>query len=712
MTIALIFVAPWIAVAGAACVSVPIIIHLLSRRRRPPVLWAAMRFVLEAWQARRRRLRLQQLLLLVVRCLIPIILGLALAQPLLSEGGLLGQAGQTVHLVIDNSLTADAPDASGATALSRHQEAALAVIESLGSGDEVGLTLLSNSSRDQSLPPQREHDRVAAAVKRLEVTKGQADVGEALDEVASRIMGDESRSHQVVLLSDFREGSGRVDDPLPPNLFNSDRVQLEYAMPADSAIEQVRIVDIQPLRRVVLRDGGVDDLASQSLVQLERDGERLPETVTTLTATSTAGRQSTRDVNWLQGQREAVVDFNLPVDDQDDGVSRIRVESGTMTAAQQRHVLVEVQDVLRVVILDREHLGRDQLPLELDAARWIERALRPIDELPIEVRRIDPIAMVPSDLVDADAVFLLRPDLLQSDGWESIGTFREAGGLVMVSPPGERQVQGWTEAMVQAMDIDWTFAAERTELDPAEGLVVADTDESVLRVIGAELPTLLEPVDVRQLVEVEPGMNGIVSVRTAEGRPLLVTESVPGRGTLAFLSTAPRLDWTNLPAKPLMVPLIQETLRGGLHLSRGKQQAVVGDLDWNQDMASRRGEIRHPDGTSILLDPTNNDIVIDRPGVWSMMDDNGTHRSWIVANVDPAAGDLDRQSSEAVGQWLEETGTWNEISTATATTGPGRSLVWLLLGVAAALLVIESLLARWFSPRGPMATPVLAGAVT
>src|SRR3954463_3349870 len=57
------------AVAGGA-VSIPIIIHLLNRRRFRIVEWAAMRFLLTAQRKNARRMRLEQLLLLIVRCLI------------------------------------------------------------------------------------------------------------------------------------------------------------------------------------------------------------------------------------------------------------------------------------------------------------------------------------------------------------------------------------------------------------------------------------------------------------------------------------------------------------------------------------------------------------------------------------------------------------------------------------------------------------------
>src|SRR5438552_3402800 len=62
---------------GAA--SLPIIIHLLNRKRYRVVTWAAMRFLLAALKKNTRRMRLEQLLLLALRTLIVLLLVLAMS---------------------------------------------------------------------------------------------------------------------------------------------------------------------------------------------------------------------------------------------------------------------------------------------------------------------------------------------------------------------------------------------------------------------------------------------------------------------------------------------------------------------------------------------------------------------------------------------------------------------------------------------------------
>ena len=68
---------------GSAAASVPIVIHLLNRRKFREVPWAAMRFLLAAIRKNRRRIRIEQWLLLAIRTLIILLVVTAMAKPFL-----------------------------------------------------------------------------------------------------------------------------------------------------------------------------------------------------------------------------------------------------------------------------------------------------------------------------------------------------------------------------------------------------------------------------------------------------------------------------------------------------------------------------------------------------------------------------------------------------------------------------------------------------
>src|SRR5215207_345466 len=73
-----------------ALASVPVIIHLLNRRRFQLVEWAPMKYLKLTIKTNRRRLRIEQLLLLALRTALIVVLILAVARPVLTEAGGLG----------------------------------------------------------------------------------------------------------------------------------------------------------------------------------------------------------------------------------------------------------------------------------------------------------------------------------------------------------------------------------------------------------------------------------------------------------------------------------------------------------------------------------------------------------------------------------------------------------------------------------------------
>lgn len=68
---------------GLAAVAVPVLIHLLHRRRADAIDWGAMRFLRQSLASRRRRILLEEMLLMALRCLLVALLVLAAARPFL-----------------------------------------------------------------------------------------------------------------------------------------------------------------------------------------------------------------------------------------------------------------------------------------------------------------------------------------------------------------------------------------------------------------------------------------------------------------------------------------------------------------------------------------------------------------------------------------------------------------------------------------------------
>src|SRR5438477_2360094 len=138
--------------AGAGAVSVPIIIHLLSKRRYKVVTWAAMRFLLAAQKQNTRRLRLEQLILLLMRVAIIALVVMAMASVTGWAEGLWqcivpgaagyggGRSGRT-HLVIvlDGSLSMGVTEPGGKTCFEKARDDAEKLIKDMPNGDAASI---------------------------------------------------------------------------------------------------------------------------------------------------------------------------------------------------------------------------------------------------------------------------------------------------------------------------------------------------------------------------------------------------------------------------------------------------------------------------------------------------------------------------------------------------------------------------------------------
>jgi hypothetical protein len=205
--LAAFFISPWFAVAGALLASIPIIIHILNRRRFKTIHWAAMEYLLQAMRKNRRRLKFEQWLLLACRCLLIFLMGLALARPLGCDNptiAALGGRRTALHVfVIDNSYSmayeANRPDAR--THLDHAKLMAKRIIDGLSAGNEEVMVITASSPIDKDRPtdphaatPKPTYDLQAArsTIERIEQTATGTDLAGAL-QLAIRTAQEESK---------------------------------------------------------------------------------------------------------------------------------------------------------------------------------------------------------------------------------------------------------------------------------------------------------------------------------------------------------------------------------------------------------------------------------------------------------------------------------------------------------------------------------------
>ncbi len=226
---AFIFASPLGALAAAVgAVSVPIIIHLLNRRRFKIVTWAAMRFLLLAQRKNSRRMRLEQIILLAVRCLIILflILGMASVTGWAEEVWrkmfpdslrFLPQAnGHRTHkiVVVDGSFSM-AAKIGDSTAFERARDMARRIVGESQRGDGFSVVLMSAPPRRIVPEPAEDASKVAREINGLRLPHGNADLVATLNTVENLLHSspDKYEEREVYFVTDVQKSTWLLRQP-------------------------------------------------------------------------------------------------------------------------------------------------------------------------------------------------------------------------------------------------------------------------------------------------------------------------------------------------------------------------------------------------------------------------------------------------------------------------------------------------------------------
>lgn len=729
------FLHPILALAGLSAVAIPIILHLLMRRRRTPIMYGAMRFLVEAYRKHRRRLTLEQLLLLAARCLLLALIAVALGRPLLGSAMGARTGPTTLYLLIDNSLASSVRDGESSD-LDGLETRAAALLDRLdaASGDRVALIALAAPARAIVLPASYEFGTVSRLIEGLEPTDAPMDLPGGIELVRGAIEGEGDRAPRsvVAVLSRFRLGSTGQRQALSAL---PDGVSVLAADPARDDPGNVTIVGLEPVRSVLVGGPGGTERTTHVRIRLARSGRAVARAAITSVSVALVrgdrveperviGRASVR---WVPGQEEAQTPVSVRVDASDPGprVLLARIDADAIRGDNLWQRPIDIRDRLRVGLIAPRRFGLGPGIDRFSPGDWFRVALDPAASDPgsgggadlgvLDLVQVDPGSLSTPRLAGLDAAIIPDPQRLDATAWGMIGQFAQRGGLVIVSPPADVGVHLWPDAMSGAMGIDWTIAREAVDLDEPVAISPeppASGSADLLTMLWPELPVLGRAAHVNRLVPIVRHDERTREVLSLADGQTLIWAVRPGAadarrrpGLVIYLATAPDLDWTDLPAKPLMVPLVHELIRQGVGSARSVTTAVAGRIPALARGASRLVWFGKAGGA----DSAAGEPIRVR-GLWRVIDDRGSDAGVLAVNADAAAGRVQAQPVAEIEGWLSGLGQrprWLEdpdgsargagagVGTPMELTPPGGQSISVGLLVGAVLLgLIEAVLAR------------------
>jgi len=203
-----------LALLGLAAVALPPLLHLIGRRTPPTVVFPAVQYLTATEREHSRKLKLRNLVLLLVRMALIAFLVLAAARPVATLGVGRAHAPTAMALVLDNSLSSGAV-ADGRTVLSGLVRQARRIAEQARPGDRLWLVLADGVPR-----PELRAD-LLATLDSVQPSPLRLDLHAAVAAAAQVIHSDEREQREVVVVSDLQASALPAGEVMPTSVLVS-----------------------------------------------------------------------------------------------------------------------------------------------------------------------------------------------------------------------------------------------------------------------------------------------------------------------------------------------------------------------------------------------------------------------------------------------------------------------------------------------------------
>lgn len=420
---------------GLAAAAIPILIHLLNRRKRREVRWAAMRFLEAALAKNQRRIRVEQWLLLAIRCLLVLLVVAAMAKPFLESFGNVIPGRRTHRVIVVDASMSMAAKAAGATRFERAKAVASQLVKDSRRGDAVSLVTMGDPPRVVVGDPSPNLEEVRREVGELTQGAGGVDLEATLEAVDRVLEASTISQKEVVFLSDLQAASWRPrgGDPAGDDGLKRTLAKIEARQP------RTTIIDVGQAgagnRAVVGLSAGTPVITPGATVivtaLVKNFGPSPAEGVRVrLTADGRLGPEQVVD---LPVGEEVPVAFNQQFPTPGDHVLEASIEEDALPTDDRRLLVAPVRESVRVLLVDGD-FKPDSFQAETDfLAAALSPGEAPADQPdPVRVEVVPESRLARRDLAAYDVVALCNVAQFSPVEVQALENFLEQGGGVVV----------------------------------------------------------------------------------------------------------------------------------------------------------------------------------------------------------------------------------------------------------------------------------------
>jgi Aerotolerance regulator N-terminal len=542
---------------GLFAVALPIAIHLIHRQRRRRVRFSALRFLLQTDRRSARKYRIIDILVLILRTLLLLLLALALAQPVVRPPGTgdMEFGKLSLGIVIDDSMSMGRTS-NGVRLFDHALDAAKTIVSEIPQDAEAFVVLSSGRTPKSLSAPASPPASLADLIGDLECSFSARPLAKSINETVQVLSGAKNPHRALVVIGDMQKRSLDSETAL-----DADRFEKE--------IQSIQFVDV----------GGddanlaIDEVSASPEICFPGTPIRIHARVYNAGAEPAEARVSFWVENEkvhgetldLQAHATGDVTFTHVLRDPGTYHATVRLEPDGLSADNARYLSLRALQPMEVLLVTPGDSNERE-------ALFLHMALDPLRTptvsgvAPVHVQLATYASARAMGFEGSRFVFVIDSGTMPERLAQAIDDFTESGGNVLYFPGlGLLENAGNPESLEGKNFGGLTLrgAWKRSTGEEATGIGELDRDHPIFALLNRTVPELFNAVGITAYLDIderrlEPGDR--VIARTTDGAPLVV-ESQRGEGSALVWATGCHPKWTDLPLRPLFLPLLYESLK-------------------------------------------------------------------------------------------------------------------------------------------------------
>jgi len=535
------FLAPLFLIAAIVGATMPFFLHLMQNRKRLCLPFPTVRFLRKAEKNTSRRIRLENILLWLLRTLIMALLGTAFAMPMIRSGGMgwLGDAPRDIAIVLDNSYSMGYGVGKG-TVWDKGIESAVAILEGLRDPDRFCIFLASDQPEAVFAEPVSNKQEGIARLRTLQPRQSSSRVVPAVNAAMKALLkADAQREHEIHIITDSQALpwrnliTGGLEAQIEPKtaVFVS---LLGVSAPENTAIVSV---DLQP---PVARKGA----EMKAVVKLRRTG---PPADTALSLIIDDREISRRHVNAADAD-SAEPSFTMPMLDVGVHAARIQTPDDNLQADNAFYFLVKVQEQMPSLVVGSEN-----------ETLFLRTALRTGLGGKNAIESITPEQIIDKPLAQYASVFLCNVLPLFGQAISAIEAYVKAGGMLVVFPGMGAKPEAYAS---------WTclpgipHAVEDLPLSQRNRILTWDQPQHAL-VRNLREGIGIPSISIRRRLAFDTLHDGAQRLVSMGANQPFLLERQFGTGRVLLFAVSGDRTWSDFPLSPFFLPLLLQCAEYG-----------------------------------------------------------------------------------------------------------------------------------------------------